>query len=155
MGTYKYLISACLCGENCRYDGGSNPFDLRALQGKCRLVPVCPEQLGGLPTPRTPAERRNGRVIARDGADVTDAFSLGAFRACETARSAGAVHALMKARSPSCGSGEIYDGSFTGKRVPGDGVTVEALRRMGVKVYNEHEIDRLIMRLEDDSVDPL
>ena len=115
------LISACLLGAACRYDGGSNPvFSVEALMGRCQLVPVCPEQLGGLPTPREPAERTEGGVVTKTGADVSAQFQRGAEQALHLARIFGCKKAVLKERSPSCGAGEIYDGSFTGARVPGD-----------------------------------
>ena len=145
------LVSLCLLGTSCRYDGGGNAAPgIGRLMGRCRLVPVCPEQLGGLSTPRTPAERRSDRVVTRDGGDVTAAFERGADEACRLARFFGARYALLKARSPSCGTGVIYDGSFTGIRVPGDGVTAERLRAMGLQLYDETQIDALIQALEDD-----
>lgn len=141
----RMLVSACLLGVACRYDGGGQPLaDLEALLKRYELIPVCPEQLGGLPTPRTPAERRNGRVVNRNGEDVTDAFLRGAEQVCALARLYGARLALLKGRSPSCGRGEIYDGSFTGHRVPGNGVTTEALLRMGVEVFNEDDVEQYL-----------
>lgn len=138
------LISACLIGVECRYDGGGQLLPgLDELMARYQLIPVCPEQLGGLPTPRTPSERRDGRVVTRDGADVTEAFRRGAAQACRIARLYGARLALLKARSPSCGHGEIYDGSFTGRRVPGSGVTAEALAAMGITVYSEADAGTL------------
>ena len=104
----KLLISACLTGENCKYDGGNNalpPETLAALRGRYELVPVCPEQLGGLPTPRVPSERKDGRVVSRAGEDVTDAFRRGAEEALRIARENGCRRALLKTNSPSCGSG--------------------------------------------------
>ena len=142
------LVSLCLMGIDCRYDGGSNPCDLDRLAARCRLVPLCPEQLGGLPTPRTPAERLGKRVVTRDSGDVTAAFERGAEQACRLARRFGVRYALMKARSPSCGSGVIYDGSFSGGLIPGDGVAAEALRAMGILIYDEGHIDELIERLD-------
>ena len=136
----RMLISACLLGVKCRYDGGGQALpELTALMARYELIPVCPEQLGGLPTPRTPSERRDGRVVARDGTDVTDAFRRGAEQACRIARLYGARLALLKARSPSCGHREIYDGSFTGRRIPGSGVTAEALAAMGLSLYDEND----------------
>ena len=141
----RMLVSACLLGVECRYDGGGQAIDrLDALMARYELIPVCPEQLGGLPTPRTPAERREGRVVNRDGADVTDAFGRGAIQACRIAALYGAKLALLKARSPSCGRGRIYDGSFTGRLVPGDGVAARALMDAGLEVYTENEIDVLL-----------
>lgn len=145
------LISACLMGVECRYDGGGQALpDLTALMARYQLIPVCPEQLGGLPTPRTPSERRGDRVVARDGTDVTGAFLRGAAQVCRIAGLYGAKLALLKARSPSCGHGEIYDGSFTGCRIPGSGVTAEALAAMGVAVYSEADAKNLISNMEYD-----
>lgn len=136
----RLLISACLLGEPCRYDGASKPLQGRQLEALLQnhtLIPVCPEQLGGLPTPRTPSERRGTCVVMRDGTDVTAEYERGAAIVCALARRTGAEAALLKARSPSCGSGAIYDGTFTGTLTPGDGVTAEALKRMGLPVYTE------------------
>lgn len=138
----RLLISACLLGEPCRYDGASRglpPAQLEALLRDHTLIPVCPEQLGGLPTPRTPSERQGDRVVMRDGTDVTAQYEKGAAVVCALAAQTGAEAALLKARSPSCGRGEIYDGTFTGTRTPGDGVTAEALKRAGVPVYTEED----------------
>ena len=133
----KLLISACLTGVNCKYDGGNNalpPETLAALRTRFELVPVCPEQLGGLPTPRVPSERVGERVLSREGADVTEAFRRGAEETLRIARQNGCRRALLKTNSPSCGSGTIYDGSFTGKLVSGDGVTAEALKHEKIEV---------------------
>lgn len=140
----KLLISACLLGEPCRYDGLSKPLDekkLAALRKRYELIPVCPEQAGGLPTPRIPSERRGARVINRAGEDVTAQFRRGAAEALRLARENGCERALLKERSPSCGSGEIYDGSFTGRVVSGDGVAAEALKAAGVRVCGETQFD--------------
>ena len=143
------LVSACLLGVACRYDGASKACPaLAKLMDRVTLIPVCPEQLGGLPTPRVPSERRGDRVMAADGTDVTQAFLRGAVETSRLAKSLGARLALLKARSPSCGLGEIYDGSFTGRCVPGAGVTAEALVDIGIEVFNETEIDALIRRAE-------
>ena len=141
------LISACLLGVQCRYDGGGQILPtLDRLMERYELIPVCPEQLGGLPTPRTPAERQGGRVVDREGRDVTDAFSRGADQACHIARLYGARLALLKARSPSCGCTEIYDGSFSGRKIPGSGIAAERLTAMGVSVYTEADAQALIQR---------
>ena len=134
----KLLISACLLGVNCRYDGGNNalpPETLEMLRSRYELVPVCPEQLGGLPTPRVPSERRDGRVVSREGTDVTDAFRRGAKEALRIARETGCRRALLKTNSPSCGSGTIYDGSFSGRLVEGDGVAAERLKHEKIEVF--------------------
>ena len=136
------LISACLLGTNCKYNGGNNalpPEKLTALEERFRLVPVCPEQAGGLPTPRLPSERRGEQVVNKAGEDVTEPFRRGAESALETARREGCRLALLKERSPSCGSGVIYDGSFTATVIPGDGVTAEMLKKSGITVCSETE----------------
>ena len=138
------LVSACLLGIACRYDGGAQPCpEVLARMDRFRFIPVCPEQLGGLPTPRTPAERQGERVITADGADVTAQFRRGAELACRLARLYGAKLAVLKSRSPSCGRGEIYDGSFSGRRVPGRGVAAETLEALGVRVITESELEAL------------
>ena len=142
------LVSACLLGARCRYAGDGKRIDgLDALMRRAQLVPVCPEIYGGLPTPRAPAERRGTRVIARDGTDVTPEFERGAQEALKLAEMFGARFALLKERSPSCGSGEIYDGSFAG--VKGDGVAAALLKAHGVEVYGESRIAELLARLEE------
>ena len=141
------LISACLLGAACRYDGQSRPLDaqtLEKLKERYALVPVCPEQLGGLPTPRPPAERRGGAVRTEAGTDVTEQYARGARESLRLAALFGCKRALLKARSPSCGSRGIYDGSFTGTLVPGDGVAAEALKAAGITVYTEAELNRII-----------
>lgn len=143
----KLLISACLLGENCRYDGGSNALPepvLAALRKRYELLPVCPEWDGGLATPRIPSERRGASVVNRAGEDVTACFERGAEIARRRAEAAGCGLALLKERSPSCGSGRIYDGSFTGALVPGDGLTAETLRAAGVAVYGESRVGDLL-----------
>lgn len=134
----RYVVSACLAGEPCRYDGGSSPCEaVMELVREGRAVPVCPETLGGLPTPRTPAEIRDGRVIMRDGRDVTEAFARGAGEALRRALAEGCDAAILKARSPSCGAGTVYDGTFTGRRVPGEGVFARMAREAGLAVETE------------------
>ena len=135
----KILVSACLLGEPCRYDGASVPCEgIIGLAGVHELVPVCPEQLGGLPTPRVPSEiQADGRVVDQNGVDRTDAFKLGAEKAVEVARAHGCTHAILKARSPSCGVCEVYDGSFTGVLVEGEGIAARALRETGVHLLDE------------------
>ena len=141
----RILISACLLGCRCRYDGASRPQPwIAALAERHTLVPVCPEQLGGLPTPRPPAERRGDRVVTRAGGDVTAQYRRGAEEALRLCRLLGCNAALLKERSPSCGSGAIYDGTFTGTVTAGDGVTAELLRKNGIPVYGETQADQLI-----------
>ena len=134
----QYVVSACLAGEPCRYDGGCSPCPaVQRLIRAGQALPVCPETLGGLPTPRVPSEIRGGRVVAKDGPDVTDAFTRGAEEALRLAQENGCTAAILKARSPSCGSGEIYDGTFTGTRVPGEGVFARMAREAGLEIWNE------------------
>ena len=140
----KLLVSACLLGAPCRYDGKSKPLaGIERLREKYELVPVCPEREGGLPTPRTPSERRGEAVVMQDGTDVTAQYRCGAEAALALCRREGCAVALLKERSPSCGSGVIYDGSFTHTLISGDGVTAELLRQHGLKIYGESELDLL------------
>ena len=141
------LISACLLGVNCKYNGGANPVSearLAALKEKYTLVPVCPESYGGLATPRPPSERVGERVLARDGTDVTAQYEKGAQAALRLAELFGCKMAILKERSPSCGHGTIYDGTFSGALTPGDGVTAALLAAHGVAVYGEGDIPRLL-----------
>ena len=139
------LISACLMGIKCRYDGGRKPLDcLDELMEKHVLIPVCPEVVGGLPTPRVPAERIGDKVITKDGRDVTCEYVQGAEEALRLAQMTGCTHALLKERSPSCGLGMIYDGTFTGTVVPGSGVAAELLSKNGVAIYGESRIEELL-----------
>ena len=136
----KILVSACLLGVECRYKSDACPCQKLIELGKDHtLIPVCPEQAGGLPTPRLPSERRGEQVVNRAGENVTEAFRRGAELALERALREGCRLALLKARSPSCGSGRIYDGSFTATVIPGDGVTAEMLKKSGITVCNETE----------------
>ncbi len=146
-GREALLVSACLLGVRCKYNGGSNalpPALLAELEARFRLVPVCPERDGGMPTPRLPSERRDGRVFNRAGEDVSAFFARGASLALDAAAENGCRRALLKERSPSCGSGEIYDGSFSGIPIPGDGVTAELLKQNGVAVFGESRILELL-----------
>lgn len=136
------LVSACLLGIECRYKGDGCPCEgIKALAEKHTLIPVCPEQLGGLSTPRPPAERQGGKVMNREGGDVTEAYRLGAERALRIAKLNKVSVAVMKAKSPSCGSGRIYDGTFSGRLVPGDGVCAELLRAGGIRVFSEENYE--------------
>lgn len=145
------LVSACLAGRACRFDGSANADDVVArLVASGRAVLVCPEVDGGLGTPRPPAEIVGGtgadvlagraRVVTRSGRDVTDAYLTGARRALDAARRAGARAAILKARSPSCGKGSIYDGSFSRATRAGDGVTAALLAAHGIEVFTEEEV---------------
>jgi uncharacterized protein YbbK (DUF523 family) len=133
-------VSACLLGVRCRFDGGSVPSAavIAWLEG-AHFLPVCPEQLGGLPTPRPRHERIDGRVVSEHGQDATDAFERGAQEALRLMKLAGARRAVLKARSPSCGKGQIYDGTFAGKLMPGHGVFATLLLDEGYEVWTEEE----------------
>lgn len=139
------LISACLLGLRCRYDGASKPHPLAGeLAKRHTLVPVCPEQLGGLATPRPPAERQGERVVANTGADVTEQYRRGAEEALRLCRLFGCEAAVLKERSPSCGHGTVYDGTFTGTLAAGHGVTAELLAAHGIPVYGESQLAELL-----------
>lgn len=138
----KVLVSACLLGVNCRYDGqGALHPALQALANRSDvvLIPVCPEIYGGLATPRPPAERQGMAVVTKNGQDVTAAYEKGARETLRLAQLTGCTAAILKARSPSCGSGTIYNGQFNGTRVAGDGVTAALLKENGIAVYTEEQ----------------
>ena len=138
------LVSACLLGVCCRYDGESKPCEnVIKLREKYILIPICPESDGGLPTPRTPSERVGDKVLMRDGKDVTHNYNKGAEEALRLAKEYNCNIAILKARSPSCGSGKIYDGSFTGTLIDRDGVCAELLKKNGISVFTEDEIELL------------
>ena len=144
-GKEPLLISACLMGAACRYDGKRKPVaQLERLLEQYHLIPVCPEQLGGLPTPRTPSERVDSRVLTEDGRDVTANYAAGAEEALRLAKLYGCTKALLKERSPSCGHGEIYDGSFSRTLRSGSGVAAQLLEESGICVYGESRWEELI-----------
>ena len=139
------LISACLLGVACRYDGKSvRGVDADALRKKYNLIPICPEIYGGLPTPRTPSERQGEKTMMKDGTDVTANYQKGAEIAYQLCLEFDCKKALLKERSPSCGSGKIYDGSFSGTLTDGDGVTSELLKKHGIAVFGESDIEKLL-----------
>ena len=143
----RVLVSACLLGVNCRYNGvPKEDTAVKELLNRedITLIPVCSEQLGGLPTPRTPSERKGEFVVSSEGEDRTEAFTKGAEEALRIAKLYGCEAAVLKERSPSCGNKEVYDGSFTGTLVPGEGVAAELLRKNGVKVFGESEIEAFL-----------
>lgn len=138
------LVSACLLGVACRYDGKGKPNEaVIALKEKYNLIPVCPEIMGGLPTPRLPSEIRGETVIMENGEDVTDKYSKGAEETLRLARLFGCGKAVLKEKSPSCGSGRIYDGTFSKTLTEGNGVTAGMLLANGIRVAGETEIDAL------------
>jgi uncharacterized protein YbbK (DUF523 family) len=138
---HMLIVSGCLADLKCRYDGMAKPCEkVIRMFAEGKAIPVCPEQLGGLATPRISAEIRGNRVIRKDGVDVTDEFHRGAQEALKLAKLTGAGLAILKARSPSCGSGLIYDGSFTGTLRVGNGVFAELCNNYGLDVKTEEEI---------------
>ena len=138
------LVSACLLGAACRYDGKDNlKEEVRSLAEHFRLVAVCPEVLGGLAVPRNPSERQGERVVNNIGEDVTEAYQKGALEAWEYYQNFLCDAAVLKARSPSCGAGEIYDGSFTHTKIKRDGVAAELLKQKGVAVFTDEELPLL------------
>lgn len=138
------LVSACLLGRACRYDGQSKPCDaVIALSKKHNLIPVCPEMDGGLSCPRIPCERIGDRVVNKNGEDKTAEYKKGAEIALETALKNGCKYAIMKAKSPACSSSEIYDGSFSGTLIKGNGVAAELLKNSGITVLTEDMIELL------------
>ena len=149
----KLLISSCLLGTPCRYDGRSKPVPLpKELTGNVTLVPVCPEVLGGLSTPRPPAEivsRATGaiKVVNSEGTNVTANYVSGAEKALAIAKKNGCAYALLKEKSPSCSGGQVYDGTFSRTLTDGNGVTAELLKSNGIKVFGESEIQELIAEI--------
>lgn len=136
--TYEFAVSACLCGFPCRYDGKSKPDEkIKALYEEGRALPVCPEKLGGLTTPRTPCEIINGRVVSSDGEDRTNEYLLGSQRVLELCKKHGIKKAILKQNSPSCGSTHIYDGTFSGTLIEGEGCLTALLRKNGIEVTGE------------------
>ena len=145
------LVSACLLGVNCRYDGGNGLQEgLMGLMETYSLIPVCPEQLGGMETPREPAEQissdtekySKGCVVTCSGKDVTDSFFKGAEETLKLAALYGCKKAILKERSPSCGYGTVYDGTFSGTKIPGSGVTARLLADNGILVCGESNIEK-------------
>jgi len=135
------LVSACLAGINCRYDGKSRPNPkVVEMVKRGEAIPVCPEQLAGLPTPRENSEIRDGRVFSVSGKDETMQMKRGAEETLKIAKLVGAKEAIFKARSPACGKGKVYDGSFSGKLAEGNGMAAGLLVRHGIKVVTDEEL---------------
>lgn len=141
-------VSSCLLGVACRYDGNGNlNEDIKKLAKKYGVIPICPEQMGGMETPRDPAEIiRNEplKVISNNQKDVTEAFVKGAEEALALVQYFGCEYAILKAKSPSCGSVDVYNGEFDRTLIPGDGITTRLLRAHGITVYNEHNYNELL-----------
>lgn len=139
------LVSACLLGVNCRYDGtGMFVEQLQTLKEKHNLVPICPEIFGGMKTPREPAEKLMNKVVTKTGEDVTDYYKKGANEVLKLAKFYDCKFAILKERSPSCGYGKIYDGTFSGTVADGNGVMAELLVENGITVIGESNIERLL-----------
>lgn len=141
----RMLCSACLLGKNCKYNGGNNFNDilaefLRIHEGQIEVVSVCPEVLGGLPVPRVPAEIVNGKVMTKDGISVDAEFRAGAARALQLAKEKQVHVAVLQSRSPSCGSKEIYDGTFSRALIPGKGVFAELVAEAGIVCIDVDDI---------------
>ena len=138
------VVSGCLLGFDCRYKGDNCANEkILELAKHNVIIGICPEQMGGLATPRDPAEQCGGRVITKNGVDVTEQYTRGALAALKLAQLNRADFAILKAKSPSCGSGIIYDGSFTGTKIPGDGIAAGLFKQNGIKVYTENELDEI------------
>ena len=138
------LVSACLLGVACRYDGKSKPVDsVVELLDKYNLIPFCPEIYGGLTTPRMPSEIVGDRVLHNNGTDVTAQYKKGAEEALRLAKLYNCKYAILKEKSPSCGKGKIYSGNFDRTLIDGDGITTRLLTKNGIKVLGESEIDFL------------
>ena len=141
----KIIVSACLLGENCKYNGGNNKCDdIIALAEKFEIIPVCPECFGGLPIPRVPSEIKDGKVYSKTGEDLTEAFLSGAEQTLYIAKEANAPCAVLKENSPSCGFGKIYDGTFSGNKIDGNGITAQLLYDNEIQVFGESQVKRLI-----------
>lgn len=146
----KILISACLIGENCRYDGKNCLIkDLLKLTKYYDLIPFCPELLGGLKVPRKPCEIKNGVVITPNNKDLTERFNDGAYWASSVVKLKKIKLAILKEKSPSCGVHKIYDGTFSSKLIDGSGVTTLALKKLNIKVINETEALTLLSKKEN------
>ena len=134
----KIMVSACLLGDNVKYDGSNNKnTKLIEFLNDYEIIKVCPEVLGGLSIPRVPAEIQNNKVINKEGIDVTKEYSLGARKTLEIAKKNNIKIAILKKNSPSCSSNKIYDGTFNHKLIEGDGITVKLLKENGIKVFDE------------------
>lgn len=138
------LVSACLLGVSCRYDGKSKPNEnVIALKDRYNIIPVCPEIMGGLPTPRTASEIQGSQVVMGNGTNVTKEYRKGAEEVLRLCRLFGCKRAVLKEKSPSCGCGKVYDGTFSGKLIDGNGITAKFLMENGIEVFGETGIMNL------------
>ena len=145
MKKINLIISSCLCGNNTKYNGGNNLIDkLELLKEKFNLITICPEVFGGLSTPRNPSEIVGQKVLSNKGDDVTENFYNGANKAVEILKAYNAKYALLKEGSPSCGVHKIYDGTFSGVKIPGSGITTNMFKELEIKIYSENEIEELL-----------
>lgn len=141
----KVLVSACLLGENCKYNGLNNKNDsVCSLEKYFQIIPICPECFGELPIPREPSEIVGDRVLSKSGKDVTEAFKKGAEQTLYIAKETNAPCAVLKERSPSCGFGKIYDGTFSGNLCVGNGIAADLLSKNEIQVFGESQIQNLI-----------
>lgn len=145
----KVIVSGCLYGYKCRYDGKDNYIEkIEELKKKAIVIPLCPEQMGGLSTPRFPSEIIGDKLMNNQEIDVTEEYMRGAKVTLELALDMGVQYALLKEKSPSCGKDKIYDGTFSGKLIEGSGVTAKLLQEHGIIVFSEDEIDELLESLK-------
>lgn len=146
------IVSTCLFGIPCRYDGKSvvNDALIQKISAVCHPIPFCPEVYGGLTTPRDPAERIGKKVVSNQGRDVTKEYMRGAEECLRLAKMMGCEFALLKSRSPSCGKDTIYDGTFSGKLTKGDGVTAELLMKNGIRVFDSDHVDKFLKTLSQE-----
>ncbi|MDE5868192.1 MAG: DUF523 domain-containing protein [Anaeroplasmataceae bacterium] len=145
----KLLISACLCGQNTKYNGKNNLIDrIEELKNHFEFILICPEVMGGLSTPRNPSEIKGDKIVSNQGKDVTMEFTKGASKAKEIVLNQNIKYALLKEASPSCGVHQVYDGTFSGTKIFGQGITTKLLLEQGVLVFNECEVDQLLNLVE-------
>lgn len=145
----KILVSACLLGYNCKYNGGNNyNKEIAELSDEHEIFYICPEVFGGLPTPRKPSEQIGSKVMTADGDDFTKNFQKGAEMSLEIAQKNDCKYAILKAKSPSCGCGLIYDGTFSGTLKEGNGVASDLLLKNGIEIYNENNFCELLNKVK-------
>lgn len=140
----KYIVSACLMGDNCKYNGGNNYNEdvINFLKDK-EYIKVCPEVFGGLKTPRVPSEIVFDKVINQKGLDVTNEYLKGAYKTLQIIKDNNIKCAILKSRSPSCGTNQIYDGTFSKTLKSGDGITAKLLKENGISVFSELELEKI------------